>query len=305
MTEIRSASQTQMSTTLTSDHGTAGVSAPLIAVSLQPHPADSEFHPATLDSATVRWSIGPGTSWPVQQGHYWIVLRFQDSGYPVEVPVGEIDVDSSAVVTIEDLARRLNLDPTDSTVRATLSDAIEDATADIEAYLGRPITPQVYTEISAPDWDGQWLLSQQPLVRVLSVEAVSTSDGTSVHFGTTSKVTYLAGLDTANDPALAPIRRYLKAAVMNAPDVVTLWRQANPPATRVLTSVSVEGQTVGYSLASLGGGGAAAADSPGALPSIKSISRWKLRGRRVFQRPGIAPDPLDALDWPGRRWHHR
>jgi hypothetical protein len=163
--------------------------------------------------------------------------------------------------------------------RWTLEQALLDAQADLEAYLGRPITPRAYTETGlirhlSPD---EWELSNYPLVAVTDVAAEMDEDGPTGFY----TVEYTAGLDGANDPDLVPLRRFVRAHAMYSTDVRALYRRLSPEASRMVTAMSVEGQSVTYSdtYAASGQPGA-----PGTLPTLASCDRWRLSGRRVFQR---------------------
>jgi hypothetical protein len=98
-------------------------------------------------------------------------------------------------------------------------------------------------------------------------------------------VTYRVGLDAANDPALRPIRRYVLAHAMNSPEVVRVWKIATGTKGEVRT-LSAEGQSVSFTAPTLGGGGGkAGSGEPGSLPTLASLDRWRLAGRRVYQAP--------------------
>lgn len=303
MDPIRHESVVPFTVPITSDHGADAVTDPTAAVIPRNSPTDTDFQPAAFDGTAITFSVGPGTPiGTLNPGRNWIFVRFLDGGQPVELPAGTVDVDLGPVVTADEIAGRLQLPtPIPDTTRAALDAAIRDATADVTAYLGRPPTPRYVTETHVrPLFDGRWDVHEWPVLTVLSAVEETATDGYPLG---TYTVTYLAGLDAANDPELEPIRRYITAAVENSPRVLTLWRAAAGAAARVVTSLSVEGQTVGYTAATLGGGGDPGSGAPGALPKIESLSRWKVRGRRAFQRPGIAPDPLDWMGTTlGRPW---
>jgi hypothetical protein len=297
-TPIRSASVVPITVPVSSDHGTDMVSDTQAAVVPRPDVTDADYTPAAWTGSTIVFPVGPGTDvGTLTPGRNWVYVRFLDGQNQVELAAGTIDVDTGGVVSSDELAARLGLGTVTDDQRALLDYAIADATAQVEAYLGQTLTPREVTDtaVAVPygGVDVRPYLSQQPVVRVLSMTETTATD-LGVHYGQRYTVTYLAGLDAATDLALAPIRSYVAAAAMNSPQVLQRGQRVNPEAGRTLTSVSVEGQTVGFSAANLGGGGAAGSGAPGALPKITSLSRWKVAGRRVYQRPGIAPDPLAA-----------
>jgi hypothetical protein len=294
---IRRASVVPFSVPISSPHGTGGVAQTQAAVIPRDTTTDADFHPADFDGTNITFFVGPGTDIGLlAPGRNYVFVRFHDGLSLVELAAGTVDVDTGPVVTADEVARRLRLPlPLSDADRALLEDAVEDATADVEAYLGRPIRPQLATEAGVwPAHDGHWLLQGWPLISVVSATAETDTSGYPLG---TYTVTYLYGLDAADDPALAPIRRYVVAAAMNDPQVLMVWRQRVPETARTISSLSVEGQTVAYTPATLGGGGAAGTQVPGALPNLKSLSRWRVAGRRVFQRPGLAPNPLDSRHW--------
>lgn len=201
------------------------------------------------------------------------------------------------VVTTDELARRLGIQqPLDTDDRWALERAIGDAQADLEAYLGRAITPRTYTETGLVEHSDGWHLANFPVVSVTSVTAeVDAAAQPTGRF----TVEYVAGLDGANDPALEPIRRYVRAHAMFAPETQVMLQRIDPGLTRVVQSASVEGQSVTYATAYAAGAGAPGSGAPGALPTLKSCERWRLAGREVFQRPtpygAYEPWPYD---WP-------
>lgn len=203
------------------------------------------------------------------------------------------------IVTADYIARRLGLPrPLSADDQWTVEEAITEAQSDVEAYLGRAITPTQYTETGLwKAFDGSYLLTYWPLVDIVS-ETAETDPDTAQLLGTWT-VVYTAGLDAANDPLLAPIRRYVVAAAMNSPSVTDLWEAAQPSAGRVVTSVSAEGQSVSYANTSPAGGqiGPAGSGSPGALPLLSSLDRWRIAGRRVFQRRGEPYPPSIPVVW--------
>lgn len=184
--------------------------------------------------------------------------------------------------------------------RETITEAILDAQSDVAAYLGRGgVVPTLYTESGRYDnGSGQWNLTplDEPVLEIVDVSP-DTMQGQPTG---TFTVTYRAGLDAKNDPELRPIRRYVAAAALNSPEFVAMWREVAKPKGDI-KSVTTEGQSISYSTPSLGGGGK---DQPGELPKKSSLDRWRLAGRRAFQRRTVAPPPwpYSGISGDGRYW---
>ncbi len=184
-------------------------------------------------------------------------------------------------MTVSQVARRLGLQqPLEEDDRWLVEQALIDAQSDLEAYLGRPVTPQSWTEtglVRFPDPD-RWDLVNSPVVEIVSETAELDEDGVATGAWT---VAYTAGLDGAGDPVLEPLRRYVRTAALYAPEVRALFRRLAPEAARQVVSLSVEGQSVTYADTY------AASGKPGELgspPLLASCDRWRVAGRRVFQR---------------------
>jgi hypothetical protein len=184
-----------------------------------------------------------------------------------------------------EIARRMGLTAPDERTLSRLDDALLDAEADVVGYLGRPIRPQTFVQEHAFPYVDGWQLPHRPLLEVVSAVAETFTDGSTTGLFT---VTYRAGLDYENDPALLPIRRYVIAAVRNDPELLVFLQQAGQITPLVRSrSVGTEGQslTTTYADVGYGGGGVAGQDSPGALPSKSSMDTWRIKGRRVHQAP--------------------
>jgi hypothetical protein len=211
--------------------------------------------------------------------------------------------DPALVVSAEAVAVKAKMGlPLSPDQRQTITEAILDAQSDVVAYLGRAITPELRTEYQRWAWSGaEWnlvALGDDDLIRVVS--AVPETDPVTGIPSDYFTVTYLAGLEGRTAPDLRPIRRYVALAAMNAPEFVTMWRTATK-AKGVVKSLSAEGQSVSFETPTLGGGGQAGSGMPGALPTIASLDRWRVAGRRVHQ--GVTR----SSDWPfsGARWGSR
>lgn len=205
--------------------------------------------------------------------------------------------DPELVVTPETIAARakipLPLAPDD---RDVIRDAILDAQADVVAYLGRPITPTTYVERDRYAWPQGWDLvsaPDEPLIDVVSaVPQLDTYNAPTGYF----TVTYVAGIDAKHDAALSPIRRFVKAHALRSGDVELLWKRVVQPA-GTIKNVSAEGQSVTYDTPTLGGSNegtakGAGSGAPGSLPTLASLDRWRLAGRRVHVARGR------AAEWP-------
>lgn len=190
-----------------------------------------------------------------------------------------------------ELARRLGVDDPDDKLLARVRDAIADAEDDVVGYLHRAIRPTRRTATgrwpSPYGWD---LPDDEPVLAVVSATPELYPDG--VTSTGTFTVEYDVGLDYLNDPSLGPIRRYVRAAALNNPELLQYVARTTTLRGPVQSvSVSTEGQSknVTYAPLGFGGGGQAASDSPGALPSLKSLDWWRLRG--VHQAPDLPRDP--------------
>lgn len=191
------------------------------------------------------------------------------------------------VVDPDYIARRLSLPlPLTADQRFLIGEAIGEATADVEAYLrGRPVTPTVFVESGLLPYPDGWALAEAPLVEVISAVPDTYEDG-SLTGGFT--VTYRAGLDAANDPALRPIRQEVIRRVLEHQSVVSLWQSSQGDGSRRVKSSSVEGQSVSYDYLTPTGevvsGGGSSAPAAAAEKRLKALDRW--RRRSVFQRRG-------------------
>lgn len=190
---------------------------------------------------------------------------------------------TTLVVQPELIARRLGLpQPLDERDRWIIEQAIIDAQADLEAYLGRPITAQQYTQTGMLPVGGDYNLTHWPVIAIISTTAETGPDGRPTGLFT---VVYTAGLDGVNDPELEPIRRFVRAHALYSDGVQALFRRLAPDQARKVTSLGVEGQNVTYADTYAVAADAAQVGLPGALPTFKSVDRWRLAGRRVHQPP--------------------
>ncbi|WP_431976080.1 hypothetical protein [Micromonospora haikouensis] len=180
------------------------------------------------------------------------------------------------VVPVAEVARRAGLNPDDTAVAQVVEDAIRDATADAEGYLGYPLIPVTTTETGlAPDCSGTWHLQHEPVAAILQVTAELDSQLQPTGLYT---VTYTWGRD-AREPEYGPIRRWITASAVYAhPEVRRLSEQVTG---RRVKSVSAEGQSVQYEASP------ATADAPTVgVPPMSTMDTWRLAGRRAYTRPG-------------------
>lgn len=197
------------------------------------------------------------------------------------------------VVTPEELAKSIGglPDPLPEEQRLILADALLDAQTDVEAYLGRPVVPTVYTETDRWSPDGvNWnlvMLGDEPFIETVSVTAQTDMSGPNGYF----TIVYRAGIDARTDPVLRPIRRFVMLHAKHSPEVVAYWKKVTK-ATGEVRSESAEGQSVSYAPASMSGNaqtGVKPGDlTPGSLPTMASLDRWRVAGRRVYQAATLA-----------------
>jgi hypothetical protein len=218
----------------------------------------------------------------------------------VNLPYVDLPEVPDLVVSPEYVAKRAKIPlPLSEEDREQIIDCIRDAQSDVVSHLGRQIMPTVFSETGRYDVGGQWNLVglDDPLIEITSVTA-ETADGQPTGAFT---ITYIAGINAKDDPALHPIRRYVTAHAMNSPEFTLLWK-ASTKAKGDIKSVTTEGQSISYDKATLGGGGNAGSGAPGALPTLSSLDFWRLAGRRAFQRPTPDREPWPYTGYSRRGW---
>lgn len=182
---------------------------------------------------------------------------------------------------VDEVARRLGLpQPLDERDRWIVEQALTDAQADLEAYLGRPVTPQIFTDTGMLPVGGQYRLKHSPVLEIVSTTAETGPDGTPTGYFT---VVYTAGLDGVNDPALEPIRRFVRTHAIFSPELQALFRRLVPGEARRVTSLGVEGQNVTYADTYTVDAQATAEGVAGALPKFSTCDRWRRARRRIVQ----------------------
>ena len=196
------------------------------------------------------------------------------------------------LVSADAVATRLRIPlPLSEPVRADIEDAITDAQADVQGYLGRSLEATLHTDRGLEP-DTAWPLGDKRAwpqaaghfndrYRVVSWVANAQDPGL-------FDVTFAVGLDVGNDPDLAPIVRFITRSAMQALRASATFAEA----ARGVTSVSAGGQSLSYDHASTADGAA------GSLPNIKTLSRW--RRHNIGQSGG----PL-APRWPYARGYGR
>lgn len=252
--------------------------------------APTELSLASLGGG--RWTVdttGLTSRW------YPTVVYTQAGGPEQTLNLSYVDLPDipDLIVSPETVAREAEIPlPLSSEDRERVVGYIRGAQSDVVSYLGRAIMPTSYTETHRYDLGGQWNLTplDDPIIDVTDVVA-ETSNGQPTGFFT---ITYTAGLNAKDDPALEPIRQYVIAAAMNRPGFVRMWKRLTRPV-RDIKSVTTEGQSISYDAASLGGGGKG---QPGELPTLDSLFGWKRLG--VFQRRTPHREP-----WPYSGYSNR
>lgn len=254
----------------------------------------------TIGRMTVQFPDYPGDTTPPTQA-----LPDEQAG-PEPQPAPSSYTDGPAqgyplAVQPDDVAAMLMMPrPLDGPGLGVVTEAIRGAQSDVQAYLGRPPVPAEYTEQHLLPRPEGWRLKQTPVLSVVSATAETTGTGQVTGRYT---VVYVAGLDSVNDPDLFPVVRYIKLHAAYDPFVQILWRQLCPNIATRVTSGSTEGQSATITDAlptpsaaiSRSANAAQRPPVPGDLPSMTTLDRWRVAGRRVYQRPSR---PWDASPWP-------
>lgn len=202
-----------------------------------------------------------------------------------DLPSADLPIRADLAVSPESLADTLGIPlPITAAQRDELARVIIGAQADVEAYLGRPVVPEVFTERQLWPMGGGWRLANSPVVEVLAEAAEVDQDGRETGYWT---VTYRAGLNVRDDRTYGPIQRVIVAHAAEQPAAVRMWREHGYGAgggDRRVRSVGAEGQSVSYEYMTPSGQSTAAAGSVGGPVLWKTIDRWRIAGRRVFTR---------------------
>ncbi|GAB2467628.1 hypothetical protein GCM10027187_39770 [Streptosporangium sandarakinum] len=205
---------------------------------------------------------------------------------PASFGINQEGVGSVELVTPEKVAVHAGvptrLEPGD---RAAIEMAIEDALAEVAAYLDRPPLPEQFTERGVvPDGRGGWSLNYDPLIEVVSATAEThpvTGEATGAY-----TLVYRAGLDPAADRRYgAVLARFVSWAAAAHPIV---RRLVQAKGVRLQASVNVEGQGVTYESTQVAAGSGVA----GAPPTLADLDGWVRH--TVYQAPGRAPHPIET-----------
>jgi hypothetical protein len=178
-----------------------------------------------------------------------------------------------------------------------IEQSLRDAQSDLEAYLGRPVTRQTYTQKHLLRYHDGYHLTHFPVHEVVSETEEIHYSGEPTGYYT---VVYEAGLDGESDPELEPIRRFVRTHAMYSDLVQALYRRLAPESARKVVSLNVEGQSVTYGDTFASDPQASAQGLPGGLPSMKSCDRWRIAGRM----PHMAPTRVSDA-WPFEDFHYR
>ncbi|MFE2723904.1 hypothetical protein [Kitasatospora sp. NPDC059327] len=232
-----------------------------------------------LKPGTYRFAI-PDT---LAAGRYWGAITFTPAaGAPasadrtirVDLPSG-----TGLVTSPEAVADHAGIPlPLTEAQRDGLRTAIEDAQADVEAYLSRPLVPRLAMLNSVRPAPGMDLGSWQAWAHC-GPDDDFTVDGWTARPDGTYDVRLRVGLDGA---AERPIRRYVTAhaaeTIRNTP------ASGSGASGRRVSSLSAEGQSISYEAAPSAG-------QPGALPVLVTLDGYRQPPVYVRPRPAAAPWP--------------
>lgn len=273
-----------------------------------PQPAGGQVTSLTLydgpDRTTVAEEAGSATRLragvyrftlpDVTPGRYWATVDFtpsqgaqpvKDQSVRLDLPLG-----LGLVTSPEAVAKELGVPlPLTAVQRDDLLTAIRKAQADVVAYLGRPVIPQLVTRTAlTPHWhrDGEledaetWPFEVDDLI----VVSAYRDRGDGIY-----DVDFLVGFDGAANEAVV---RYVAT---HAAESERLRPGGVGAQGRRVSSVSAEGQSISYE-------SAPATGQAGALPTLDSLSRWKRRLYEPLHRPARPPWPYSSS--PGRRRYY-
>ncbi|MER8103291.1 hypothetical protein [Kitasatospora sp. NPDC094016] len=245
--------------------------------------------PAAVAAAT---ALKPGTFRFVipdtlAAGRYWGTVVFTPAaGEPastdrtirVDLPTG-----SGLVTSPEAVADHAGIPlPLTEAQRDGLRTAIEDAQADVEAYLARSLVPRSATLHGVRPAPGTDLGMWQAWAHCGPDDDFAV-DGWTVLPDGTYDVRLLVGLDGA---AERPIRRFVTAhaaeAIRNSPG------SGGAAGGRRVSSLSAEGQSISYEAAPSAG-------QAGALPVLVTLDGYRQPPVYVRPRPAAAPWPYGGM----------
>ncbi|CAM5235664.1 hypothetical protein [Streptomyces griseomycini] len=265
-----------------------------------PEPAGGQVTSLSLydgpDRTTLVAGTGPGVRLragvyrfalpDVPPGRYWATVAFtpsegsqpvKDQSLRLDLPLGLGLVTSPEAVAGE-LGMPLPLTPEQ---RDDLLTAIRKAQADVVAYLGQPVIPQLITRTALTPYQRgrqeledaeSWPFEADDLVQVSAYR--DRGDGT-------YDVDFLVGFDgAANDAVVRYVTTHAAEAERLRPGGVGAQG-------RRVSSVSAEGQSISYESAPTTG-------QAGSLPELSSLSRWKRRLFQPLNRPARPPWPYST-----------
>lgn len=183
--------------------------------------------------------------------------------------------------TLEDVGVRCGLTlPLTEDQAVSIANAIEDATADVEAFLNRPLTVTsrtlagIYPVFGAdPDDWRAWPQFNIYDDRVTVVSWTANVDGT---FDVTANI----GLDGATEPSIV-------RAITESARIALLIDPNSGIGRRRIASVSAEGQSISYERIGSTRGG----DPMGAAPTFDRLARF--RRHAAYQSTRV-----DSTPWP-------
>ncbi|MFJ3793568.1 hypothetical protein [Kitasatospora sp. NPDC090091] len=234
--------------------------------------------PAPLRPGTYRFTIPDA----LPAGRYWGSVVFTpatgaaaaaDRTVRIDLPTG-----TGLVASPEEVAEKVGI-PLPLTVvqRETLRTAIEDAQADVETYLVRPLVPKLAALSGVRPEPGLDLATWQAWA-YCGPDDDFTVDGWTLRPDGTYDVQLRVGLDGA---AERPIRRFV---VAHAAESIRNTPASGTGSGRRVSSLSAEGQSISYE-------SAPSAGQAGALPVLATLDGY--REPPVYVRPRAAAAP-----WP-------
>ncbi|MFI5990286.1 hypothetical protein ACIBAC_00330 [Streptomyces sp. NPDC051362] len=204
----------------------------------------------------------------VPPGRYWLTVTFVPSQGAAPVTDQSVRLDLplglGVVTSPENVAKELGVPlPLDAEQRDDLLTAIRKAQADVVAYLRQPIVPQLVTRPALTPWAAEedlddvdaWPFDVDDQAQVAAYR--QRDDGS-------YDVDFLVGLDGAANEAIV---RYVTT---HAAESERLRPGGVGSTGRRVSSVSAEGQSISYESAPTPG-------QAGALPTLDSLSQWKMR----------------------------
>lgn len=223
-------------------------------------------------------------------GRYWCTVTFKPSAtqtftdrtVKVDLPRG-----TGLIASAEEVAEELGVTlPLTAVQRERYWTKIQAAQADVSNFLGRPLVPTPRQLLEVTPLYGYALTDPQAWP-IQQYDDIVTVQGYVANLDGTYSVDLLVGLDAA---AEQPIVRYV---IAHAAEAIRNDPTAPESATRRVTSVSAEGQSISYDSAPQAG-------QVGALPTLDSLSTYRPRLYRTIATATTTPWPYG-----GRRYRRR